>query len=104
MRIEPRIQKFLAFFSGAFGVMAKPSVLILAASMFLVGCMRYDVCLTNRATYINVSRKYNPTNDTYTLKTMSGKTIIVRNSQIKMIEPHESEKARSKDGTAVYFR
>ena len=104
MRNKPQIQKIWALFAGAIAPVARPSVLILAASMFLVGCMRYDVVLTNRASFVNVSRKYNPDNDTYTLKTASGETIIVRSSQIRMIEPHESEKARRKDGSSVYFK
>ncbi|HEY0456362.1 MAG TPA: YgdI/YgdR family lipoprotein [Verrucomicrobiae bacterium] len=69
--------------------MKKPLVLFSLAILALTGCRHYNVTLTNNNVITTRGKPhYLKTNDTYELKEMSGRKIMVPAFKIKEIAAH----------------
>lgn len=100
MNKRPLSKSAFRAIGGVVGSTLKSLTLVVAASVLLAGCARYDVRLTKGTQFNNVRKPvYNEKDNTYTIKSASGQTFKVNKSQIQTIEPHESMKQRMHDGS-----
>ena len=100
MRNKPQTNSALGLLRGGIGSALKQLTLVLAASLLLAGCTRYDVRLSDGMQFINVHKPvFDKATGQCTIKNAGGRVFVVKSSKVMVVEPHQSEKQRAKDGS-----